>query len=107
MNPPPSWSSETPPTPKSRTQGGSTAAAKDEQVAAPTSGWEAACSEGIHVGGNIEGEAAALAALKTHHSILYLSTVRAWLFSSCRAMCALIIMSCFCPTQPKPLDPPT
>lgn len=77
MNPPPSWSSETPPqTGRSDRTAGSAAAAKDWLPAAPISGWEAAMSESIHVGGKLEGEGAALAAIKDHRSILYLAGVR-------------------------------
>ena len=64
MNPLAFWSHKTPPT-----------AAKDKRRAAPVSGWEAATSESIHVGAKLEGEAAALAAIRDHRSIVYLAAV--------------------------------
>jgi len=64
MNPLAFWSPKTPPTP-----------AKDKRRAAPVSGWEAAMSESIHVGAKLEGEAAALAAIRDHRSIVYLAAV--------------------------------
>lgn len=76
MNPPPSWSSETPPTgPEARAEGSAAAAAKDKQEIEPVGGWEAGTSEAIHVGGKLEGEAAAMAEIKEHRSILYLAAV--------------------------------
>jgi hypothetical protein len=62
MDAPKSWLSDT------RTQ--------EEASAAPVSGWEAAMSESIHVGRKLEGEAAALAAIKDHRAIIYLAVVR-------------------------------
>lgn len=54
---------------------GSATAAKDQKLAAPVSGWEAAMSECIHVSGKLEGEDAALGAMRNDRSILYLATV--------------------------------